>query len=326
MPYIQTGAGRTVPNTFNPVAGMHTSCVVFGLAGNSTLDTLYLDSIPATSSNTSQSGSGLSGVLNLGTNPNTNTAITFQYVVGRPGQLTAAQVARASQAMLQATAAKGAPIMPQPQLVQQTSVIAVGDSITNGGGALTTVWWPADLSLNAAYTSVVNEGIPGNAAWAFGNYEPWKNGPYCGTGGAPSAAVIFAGTNDIFVMGFTAAQTFQNILSWVNNMKGTSCQLFVGTMISRTGGGDADKDALNPLIRAGATQGLYNLIDFASIPRGADGAYSNTTYFDTDQTHPTNAGQVLLGAEASNVINAYGNGATSAAAHPVHEHCRYGKC
>ena len=118
-------------------------------------------------------------------------------------------------------------------------------------------------------------------------------------------------------MGFTAAQTFQNILSWVNNMKGTRCQLFVGTMISRTGGGDADKDALNPLIRAGATQGLYNLIDFASNPLvGADGAYSNTTYFNTGPTHPTNAGQVLLGAEASNVINAYGNGATSAAAGP----------
>jgi hypothetical protein len=44
---------------------------------------------------------------------------------------------------------------------------------------------------------------------------------------------------------------------------------------------------------------------------GADGASANATYFNTDQTHPQNAGQTVLAALASNAINAYGVGAAT---------------
>jgi hypothetical protein len=48
------------------------------------------------------------------------------------------------------------------------------------------------------------------------------------------------------------------------------------------------------------------LIDFAANPlMGADGAYSNATYFNTDLVHPTNAGQVQLAIAASNSLNYY---------------------
>jgi len=48
------------------------------------------------------------------------------------------------------------------------------------------------------------------------------------------------------------------------------------------------------------------VIDFAANPLlGADGATSNTTYFQGDAIHPTGAGQQLLANAASNALNYY---------------------
>ncbi|HTH53544.1 MAG TPA: hypothetical protein VL495_06315, partial [Edaphobacter sp.] len=48
------------------------------------------------------------------------------------------------------------------------------------------------------------------------------------------------------------------------------------------------------------------VVDFAANPNlGADGAYANTTYFNTDGTHPKTVGQDILAAEASNALNYY---------------------
>lgn len=314
--FIGTTEFSTVTNP--PHSGFHTECAVLGLTSSSTSDAYYSDGNLLNSSVASggHAGDTWAGATNLapvnGSEPSANT---FYYIAGWPTQLTAAQVMQASNAMQSAVAAKGVPTTPVKVASGKPTIIAVGDSITNGGGASTTTWWPADLSVNAAYTLINNEGLSGYAAWALAAFAPWKDVPQCLTGAAPSAAVFFAGTNDIFVFGFSAAATYNNIMSWVNQMQGSGCQLFVGTMLPRASStGDTDKNTLNPLIRSGAQLGLYNLIDFASNPNlGADGAYSNATYFNADLTHPTNAGQSLLGAEASNAINAYGIGAASEA-------------
>jgi hypothetical protein len=52
--------------------------------------------------------------------------------------------------------------------------------------------------------------------------------------------------------------------------------------------------------------GADGVIDFAANPNlGADGASTNSTFFQADQTHPTAAGQLLLAAAASNELNYY---------------------
>ncbi len=52
--------------------------------------------------------------------------------------------------------------------------------------------------------------------------------------------------------------------------------------------------------------GADGVVDFAANPLvGADGANANTTYFNSDVTNPTAAGQLLLAAAASNALNYY---------------------
>ena len=54
-----------------------------------------------------------------------------------------------------------------------------------------------------------------------------------------------------------------------------------------------------------AADALLQSIDLAVAAEalGADGAYSNATYFNSDGTHPTTAGHALLAAALSNVLN-----------------------
>ncbi len=70
---------------------------------------------------------------------------------------------------------------------------------------------------------------------------------------------------------------------------------------------DADKDVYDGLILSTAkSAGADGVIDFAANPNlGADGANTNATYFQSDRTHPTAAGQLLLASAASNALNYY---------------------
>ncbi len=323
--YVYTyglGGGNWFENVNNPPhTGFHVQCYVFGKSSNSTIDAFFTDGVQ-NSIYTYPGGGHLADVWSGSTYMGQNNGgyghpSTFYYMAVWPTQLTTAQVQQATWAMRSAVMNRGVQIQPQSSPASGIpAIIAEGDSITNGGGSPTTTeWWPSLLSVNAAYGTPNNEGLGGYAAWALASFAPWKDAPQCVTGANPSAAIFFAGTNDVFAFGFSAASAYSNIMSWVNQMRGSGCQLFVGTMISRASStGDAEKDVLNPLIRSGAASGLYNLIDFASDPHmGCDGCYASGTYFNSDLTHPLNAGQVLLGAEASNAINAYGIGAASSA-------------
>ena len=113
--------------------------------------------------------------------------------------------------------------------------------------------------------------------------------------------------------------------SEVKTLKSAGCQVFVGTLIS-TGGNtndgtqtlDAKKDAYDALIlQQYKAIGADGVIDFAANPLlGADGANANTTYFQTDLTHPTQAGQAMMAAAMSNVLN-YNFGYDEANPHTV---------
>jgi lysophospholipase L1-like esterase len=318
-PWISlNGAALTIPN-YVPSAGMHTSCIVLGLSSNSTVDKVFFDFNQGDGFqiNNSVSGDVVSGNWYLGQTTNSNTSLAFYYVAGWPEQLTPAQIQQATFAMNAAVAAKGVPVVPPDPLTGTPVYLAVGDSISHGGGALTTEWYPSMVNINAHYT-VNNEGLPGFSAYAMASFALWKDAPQCYTGGLQSMATIFAGTNDVAVFGFTPAQAMSSIQSWVDVLKQAGCKVGVATMISRTGGADTLKDELNPLIRANAAAGGYFVVDMAATSLGADGAYENATLFNADQVHPTNAGQLILAQAASNAINAHGLGSASPAAPSVY--------
>jgi hypothetical protein len=100
------------------------------------------------------------------------------------------------------------------------------------------------------------------------------------------------------------ALTVSSVASFTAKMKKAGCLVFVGTMISR-GPSDLQKDALDALLLSSAEAlGVDGVIDFAANPLlGADNAFTNSTYFQSDQIHPNAAGQQLLANAASNTLN-----------------------
>jgi hypothetical protein len=135
----------------------------------------------------------------------------------------------------------------------------------------------------------------------------------CAPSSGPAVALLFAGTNDLAQSGETATDVWSNAVSEIQVLKQAGCRVFVGTMLSRAGTdatgntGDADKNAYDALILSQAkSAGAEGVIDFAANPLlGADNANTNATYFQVDHIHPTQAGQALLAAAASNTLNRY---------------------
>jgi len=180
------------------------------------------------------------------------------------------------------------------------------------------------LTNQPAY-KVTNWGITNVSLAALGGSESNRVGPRCTTSAGPAVATVFAGTNDLtFTLAATPTFLFQALTTEVQTLKAAGCRVFVGTMISRTGntaaGGvrDAFKDSYDSLmLQQAKLVGADGVIDFAANPLlGADGAYANTSYFQSDGVHPNQAGQALLAAAASNALN-YAFGYNELNAHTV---------
>ena len=129
--------------------------------------------------------------------------------------------------------------------------------------------------------------------------------PLCQTSSGPSIAIVFAGTNDALA-GTSASATVSFLAGEIQTLKSSGCTVFVGTMLSRANL-DSVKDTYDALVLEQSVKlGATGIIDFAAEPLlGADNAFSNTTWFNTDQTHPTQTGQNRLGVIASNALNYY---------------------
>jgi trimeric autotransporter adhesin len=200
-------------------------------------------------------------------------------------------------------AVSSASVVTPHQIVSATPQIhAIGDSITQGAGASTP--WPSLLALtNQPRYTTTNWGVSGALLQSITGSEPSRVGQRCLATSGPSIAIVFAGMNDLH-SGLTVSATIASMAGEIQTLKLAGCRVFVGTMLSRAGV-DAQKDAYDAMILGQAkADGADGVIDFAANPLlGADGAYKNTTYFNADQIHPTQAGQQLLANAASNVLN-----------------------
>ncbi|MDE3104433.1 MAG: hypothetical protein KGK08_04590 [Acidobacteriota bacterium] len=302
----------------NLVSGFHVLCYVLG-TGSGNLDHAYVDgnevSYTTQSWSYGQQSSGYYLLGSSGTGPFTASGFTgtLYRFAAYPTQLTAAMVAAVSGAMQADVATRGVPTAPVPVTQTVPLLLASGTSITSAAGLTPSQSWVANLSLvnQPAYT-VVNSGIIGITVDAINGSEANRAGPYCRSTSGPSVYVLLGGDNDFGVYSTaTAASVFGSIAGTVQQMKQAGCKVFVGTILSRSGNGatgasfDSFKDALDPLILSQAKAvGADGVIDFAANPLlGADGANTNTTYFQSDHTHPTAAGQLLLASAANNALN-----------------------
>lgn len=301
----------------NAEAGNHVICWVQGLSNNSTNDRFFTDGVENTYSGSGRTGGGqTSGHLVFGRNNFSQPGYFFGTLynfVGWPGQITAAQATAASNVLKNAALSNGVQVTPPAVLTSAITFTGVGDSITDGFGATTP--WTGEMTLNAGY-AIINEGYYGITAQSINGQARWRDAPRCSSGYYKNMVILFAGTNDVS-NGVSAGVTFGYLQSYASLLTQAGCQVGVVTMLSRTGE-DTAKNALNPLIRAGASVGGYFVVDAASVVLlGADGAYAGGD-FNLDGVHPNQTGQNALGSVISNAVNAYGIGSATSAAPTIY--------
>lgn len=315
-------AGGTFGRACNTmVSGYHVFGVTLGTNTSSDPDVIYVDGVPCSSYNYSASAS--SGVMSSGNYFLGSTAANTFANLGIVGtlyfsetfstELTPAQVATEAGAISNSVASRGVPLTPTPIGLALPEIIGSGDSITYGFGATTS--WIANLTLTNQPTYVINNlGITGIFLQAIDGSMSNREVPLCPNVGGPTIDILFAGTNDIASTIWTPAQTLIFLSGAIQQAKKAGCVVGIGTMISRNGF-DTQKDTYDALILTNwKALGADFVVDFAADPKfGADGASLNPnptacsggTCFQSDNTHPTTAGQIIMGADASNAFNYY---------------------
>jgi trimeric autotransporter adhesin len=303
------GSVRTTGET--PISGFHVFTYVLG-TGFGSLDHLYIDGIeqPGYDEQGASAGIQTSGNLFLGSsNTDVFTTSGFAGTMYRlrtypVNNLTTSEIQQIVGSIRNDVQSRGVPVVPQPIPQLAPTLNCIGDSITFGFEAATPYCSLLSLTNQPAY-AITNWGISGITLSAINGSEPNRVAPRCTSVSGPANALVFAGTNDFSdVSGITPASVFSNLAAEVQTLKVAGCRVFVGTMLSRTGL-DANKDSYDSLILTQAkSAGADGVVDFAANPLlGADGAYTNATYFNSDGTHPTTVGQGLLAAALSNVLN-----------------------
>jgi len=144
------------------------------------------------------------------------------------------------------------------------------------------------LTLPAGHApwTVFNYGVNGESLATMLANAPTVVDPRF-TSAHPSVDTVWGGTNDI-ASGATVAATYANMVSYVAARHAVGWKVIVPTMLSRVGL-DVQKNAYNALILAN-TAGADAIADFTGTPLGCDGCYTNSTWFQADGIHPTQAG------------------------------------
>lgn len=179
----------------------------------------------------------------------------------------------------------------------------VGDSLTIGNGLNTP--YPNSVTpptYNGVALSVSNIGVVSRTVSTMMDKAAINLNPLYAYKSGLNIAVILGGTNDLFT-GSTAAQTYSLIQQFAQHQRSLGFKVLVGTLPSAVTI-DTDRQTVNTYIRAGWQTFADGLVDFASNANiGAAAAYTNATYFQVDQIHPTNAGNTIMAGLAQTAIN-----------------------
>lgn len=193
------------------------------------------------------------------------------------------------------------------------SVIAIGDSITDGAGATPDMIhrWTDRLAENLALLSgtdsrkraVLNAGIGGNTFNSVGNPQVGVNGllrldrDVLSQSGVEDV-IVFAGTNDIYV-GSTPQEVIYALQRAAQRIHDAGKRAIISTLIPRGNGAgwnltlEARRLAVNSWIRS---QTVYDaVIDFDAVVRDPANPYVIRAAYDADGTHPNSAGYDAMG-------------------------------
>lgn len=283
------GTGQT--GSDGSYVGTHVAIAVLGVSGTS-IDQFYLDGSPVNLGTSGQSSFGKSnGVFDVCGAP-TGYDTYMQGSVYRASfwstQLSANDVTAATGYAKNLALSRGVQFTANPLPTVTPQAVFTGDSLTNGEGVSPFVNF---LSTRIPY-NITNYGIGNITAGQNLSLLPSRERNSYAPNAYSNVSFIWNGTNDVATHGLTAQAAVNSILGECALMHSYGFKTIAATMISRGSSNDANKNTLNGLIRAQALTQCDAVADFAGNALvGADGAYSNTTYYQGDGTHLTLTGQ-----------------------------------
>jgi len=327
------------------VSGVTIWTLVCGVSGTAT-DAIYLNGVRVaamahTGSSCNLQTSGNFQLGKSGQNSNWQSVNTYYDLRVSGSQHTAAQVQQNVAAMQNELSTRGISTTPPTYRYPVQQLFFAGDSITcgytiTGGtsqcitgspyapGTVSSLAFPNILSLNQTF-GITNFGVPNALVQQQVAAGPFLYTPLCSGQSGKNIAVLFEGTNNFSsTINAVPLTVWQLAVAWAAQQRAAGCKTVFMNMISRggTGGGsttfDSWKSQYNLLSRAGWGGVFDDYIDLeADTSMGCNGCATNTTYFYTDQTHPSAAGQVKLAAAVSAHINALAAGSSPGNPNPT---------
>lgn len=303
IPFLWSYTANSIIVT--PLAGTH--FLVYNL--DATADTAYLDGLPVSFSPSGASSSlfvtdtyqtGYGCAINAGLSA---WSPIILYALFYTTELTQQQAAQNYAAISGVLSQRGVATTVRPSLSTVNQRVCVGDSLTFGtptGLAISPCAASNLTASNDTYQTSIY-GLSGQLASNMRAFPQAREDAVFSNNAVKNVLQLWAGTNDVSVASLTPANTYNYLSQWASHVTKQSYKaaVFLSTMISRTGQ-DTNKNALNTYLRAQNAgvpgSNISMLVDPAALPvLGADGAYSNLTYFQSDGTHLTPTGYTLVG-------------------------------
>jgi hypothetical protein len=170
-------------------------------------------------------------------------------------------------------------------------LVAEGDSITAGQGATP---YTTNIVLGGTI-NIFNAGFTGKYSQAGRVQWPYVDLPYISTKASRCVNVIWLGRNDIVAGGsLTAGTAWGDNVAMAQMARNAGCRsVAVSVLSSANAAGDTAKNAFNLLARTNWSKSFDGFADVAAdVNIGADGTFSNATYFQGDLVHPTSQAQI----------------------------------
>jgi lysophospholipase L1-like esterase len=292
-------------------------CHVYTWEIGPTLDRMFVDQteVGYAAQVSSAATVGVGGTIDVGR----SSQLTQGYFFGTARnllvwnrQLTTSEVQQVTQTVTQLSKQAGV-VNPSPAFGSVPAVECGIDSITAGASTA----HPYCDSTSFTPTETVNRfniGVNGQSMAGFLGYGPQAYVPNIASNAPHNTLVLFGCTND-FTENGTAIPAAATCLGMTREAarvaRNYGLKVIVIPMISRTTA-DTSKNNYDTLLNANWQQFADGYISPTDALLWADGANSNLTYFQVDATHPTQAGQTLIGTYLTNAYNKlYGSNATS---------------
>jgi trimeric autotransporter adhesin len=305
-PYMQVNGAPTTRYVDNWL-GAGTRTFTLGTNAGTDPDHAYLNTAELNYTQQGASAGGQTGYhYVLGNWP----ALYPSYSTGLPGiiscvatytvELTAAEALQNNAACNALMASRGVPVTVTASPSNANIIACTGDSIFSNIGSTTPVC--NSLSgLNDTYTAYAN-GIPGWTCESIQSLVPIREKSVMSSFAGKSVGIVECGQNDI-AQGDPNATVANKVVALGKAMKAAGVDYVFLTTLMSASGRDGNKDAINPLIRAGAAANGFGLVDFNATQMMADGANANTAYF-LDGIHPTGTAKTAyMAAPIVNNIN-----------------------